>query len=137
MKYILISLLWITCLCGSIFNRVHVRRSLKSSGNEVKVSTLKQGEKLQSPNGKYFVVMQDDGNFVLYSSKTSNNKGKDNPIWNSNTMKKGKAPYKATMQADGNLVVYDSANVPTWNSGTNGKGKGPYKNSTCRILRGL
>jgi hypothetical protein len=127
MKYIFISLLWITCLCGSIFNRVHIRKSLKSSGVEAKIATLNQEQRLQSPNGKYYVNMQQDGNLVLYSTKAFNNKGKDNPIWNSNTMGQGKGPYKATMQTDGNFVVYDSTNKPTWNSQTNGKGKGPYK----------
>ena len=71
--------------------------------------------------------MQDDGNFVVYSSKSFNNKGKDFPIWNSQTVNKGAAPRRLTMQTDGNLVVYDKNNSPLWNSGTAGKGTGPFK----------
>ena len=126
MKYLVISLLWITCLCGSIFNRVHIRRSLKSSQDETKKSTLNEGERLYSKNEKYYVAMQADGNFVLYD-RPNKKDGKSTPIWNSKTNGKEKGPYKATMQDDGNLVVYAKNNKPIWDSRTNGQGKGPYK----------
>ena len=58
---------------------------------------------------KFQVIMQSDGNLVLYC------KGK--PIWASNTMHKG---AYAVMQTDGNLVVYDADSHPVWASGTHG-----------------
>ena len=48
---------------------------------------VKQGNKMYSENGKYYFLMQSDGNFVVYCS-TSNN-----PLWASNTKGKGSAPY--------------------------------------------
>ena len=104
---------------------------------------------LASKNGKYFARLQDDGNFVCYTSsnfKTNNafwatNTGgvgfspfrlisqNDGNLclydqsgkctWSSNTWKKGSAPYRLVMQDDRNLVLYDRYNKPTWASGTN------------------
>ena len=62
----------------------------------------------------YFLVMQTDGNLVVY---TSANKA----VWNSGTEGTGSANY-VIMQGDGNFVVYTSANKAVWNSGTNGTG---------------
>ena len=72
-------------------------------------------DRLQS--GQSSLVMQSDGNLVLYNGKS--------PLWASNTAGQGKAPFKAIMQSDGNFVVYDASNAPTWASGTN-KGAGKY-----------
>ena len=93
----------------------------------MKQKELSQGQSIESKNKKYFAKMQDDGNFVVYSSSSQNGKGKDNPTWASNTNGKGSGPFRCEMQTDGNLVVYDSNNSPTWASNTNGKGKGPYR----------
>ena len=85
------------------------------------------GERLDSSQNKYYAVMQNDGNFVVYSRSSINGKGNDNAIWASNTNGQGRAPYRVIMQNDGNLVLYDSTNNPMWNSSTNGKGTWPYK----------
>lgn len=83
---------------------------------------LKSGtatDKLTSPNAKYKLVMQTDGNLVVYDGTR--------PIWASNTNGKGVGPYQATMQDDGNLVVYDSTRKPLWASNTYRKGVAPYR----------
>ena len=71
--------------------------------------TLQPGWFLESGNGTYRVVMQGDGNLVLYHGGTA--------LWSSRTNGDGGA--SATMQGDGNLVVYYDG-VAKWNSGTAG-----------------
>lgn len=87
-------------------------------------SNLLQGEYLVSQAGTLYLVMQADGNLVMYRS------GDFNPrfaVWASNTNGKGRGPCRCVMQKDGNLVIYDADNRPTWASNTNGKGVGPYR----------
>ena len=62
-----------------------------------------------SPNGTYSLVLQGDGNLVLYQYNYT-------PFWASYTQ--GKQVAKAVMQADGNFMVYDTANNAIWNSMT-------------------
>ena len=63
-----------------------------------------------SQNGLYILVLQDDGNVVVYRDADRH------PVWSSNTS--GAYITKALMQYDGNLVLYDAYNVPKWSSGT-------------------
>jgi len=72
-----------------------------------------------SENGKYLLVMQDDGNLVIYEGTVAK--------WSSGTHGKGTKPYKLVMQGDGNLVIYDNSNDAIWASNTAGKGTGPYR----------
>lgn len=74
---------------------------------------LAAGQAVQSPNGRFRLLMQADGNLVLY---------RDGPHadWSSGTGGTG-ADAKVTMQADGNLVLGPSGRV-TWHSGTGGFG---------------
>jgi hypothetical protein len=67
-------------------------------------------DKLVSGNGLHQLVMQNDGNLVLYQNEFV-------PVWASNTMGSG-ADY-AIMQADGNFVLYDGSQA-VWASGTSG-----------------
>jgi hypothetical protein len=70
--------------------------------------TLASGQDLWSPNGRFVLSMQGDGNLVLYgpghiatwSSRTYNNPG-----------------AYLVMQRDGNLVIY-AGGVPKWATGT-------------------
>jgi len=64
-----------------------------------------------SPNRKYRLVMQTDGNLVVYQGST--------PLWSSCTNTSG--GQIATLQPDGNFVVYDSNHYPLWSSNTNGQ----------------
>jgi hypothetical protein len=78
---------------------------------------LKAGQSLYSPSGQYQLIMQGDGNLVIYSGGSA--------IWNTGTEGTGTSNYLA-MQGDGNLVVYTSANKAVWNSGTEGTGTSNY-----------
>jgi hypothetical protein len=70
--------------------------------------TLSAGQELWSPNGAYEVVMQGDGNLVLYQNGSA--------LWATYTS----GDNHLAMQTDGNLVVYNSSGVAQWNSGTSG-----------------
>src|SRR5271165_305894 len=54
-------------------------------------------------------IMQTDGNLVIY--------GYDGPIWASNTS--GNPGAYLNMQNDGNLVIYLPGGSPIWATGTN------------------
>jgi hypothetical protein len=62
-------------------------------------------------SGATRLVMQTDGNLVLYNINTS--------LWQ--TMTSGTGSTHAVMQSDGNFVVYTAGNTPTWQTGTNGR----------------
>jgi hypothetical protein len=73
---------------------------------------LNRNDKLDAANGLTSLIMQDDGNLVLYR----NFDGK--PLWASNTY--GKPVTHAIMQSDGNFVCYDDKGVAYWSAGTSG-----------------
>jgi len=75
-------------------------------------------EELTSFNNKYRLIMQTDGNLVLYENNTL--------VWKTDTYGTDTAPYKLVMQGDGNLVIYGNTKA-VWSTGTSGKGTGPYK----------
>jgi hypothetical protein len=55
-------------------------------------------------------VMQDDGNFVLYTSSGT-------AVWSTATAGSGCGTYLA-VQTDGNMVVYNGAGTSLWSTGT-------------------
>lgn len=71
--------------------------------------SMSMGQSLVSRNGIYRMVLQVDGNLVVYQYAT--------PIWDSAT-----SGYylgnngKLTMQSDGNLVIYDTNGRPYWDT---------------------
>lgn len=74
--------------------------------------TLYAGQSLTSQNGRFTLVMQTDGNLVLYP-----NGGQ--ALWHTQTyniasLQNGNG--RAAFQPDGNFVIYDPQNVPRWNS---------------------
>lgn len=73
--------------------------------------SLRPDQTLKSANGLYTLIMQSDGNLVLYD-----NKGK--AIWATGT--DGSGAIACDMQQDGNLVLYTNPGVPVWASGTDG-----------------
>lgn len=73
-------------------------------------STLGPGNSATSCDGRYHLVMQDDGNLVLYQRAVG-------AVWATGT--NGSGANAAVMQGDGNLVVYASGR-PVWDSGTHG-----------------
>jgi hypothetical protein len=70
---------------------------------------LLAGQTLMSCDAQRMLVMQGDGNLVLYNSSYQ-------PLWHACT--NGTSGNVAVMQADGNLVVYDANHWPVWSSGT-------------------
>jgi LysM repeat protein len=76
-------------------------RARRKDGDDVDV--LRAGEslgidqKLTSSNGKYTLIMQGDGNLVLYTESNT-------PVWATRTQ--GKGAVRASLQDDGNLVLY-------------------------------
>jgi hypothetical protein len=72
---------------------------------------LYPGEALSSPDGRFILLYQGDGNLVLYDPGGA-------PLWASQTS--GTAPGVLVMQGDGNLVLYDGNDSPVWHTGTHG-----------------
>jgi hypothetical protein len=88
-----------------------------STGSELQSNNSKIGNTmLTSQNGEYVMILQKDGNLVIY------NKTNWNPVWAFNTADTRTGILKLAMQNDGNLVIYDSAGAPIWASDTAGKG---------------
>lgn len=73
---------------------------------------LTSNQSIVSADNRYRLVMQGDGNLVLYSYKRA--------LWSSGTA--GKPATRLVMQGDGNLVIYDTQGKAYWSSGTAGKG---------------
>jgi len=91
------------------------------------VDVLRAGEslgidqKLTSSNGKYTLIMQGDGNLVLYTESNA-------PVWATRTQSSG--AVRASLQDDGNLVLYTKEEerrfrrdvpVAVWASKTSGE----------------
>lgn len=72
---------------------------------------ITQGELIRSNDGRFILVMQTDGNLVLYYYNVA--------LWSSSTAGNSSI-NRAIMQTDGNFVLYDTNNVPHWSSGTAG-----------------
>jgi hypothetical protein len=86
--------------------------SKKSVGSRLLPGTsLTRGSWLESPNGTYNLVMQRDGNLVLY--------GKSVVIWASDTS--SHAGATALMQPNGSFVI-NQGRHSLWSSGTDGPG---------------
>jgi hypothetical protein len=74
---------------------------------------LQAGQELVSGGGQYTLIMQDDGNLVVY--------GNGCVVWSSNTSNvPGEGANDLSMQTDGNLVIYTGTGVPLWASHTAG-----------------
>ena len=71
---------------------------------------LAKGESITSQNGAYKVILQDDGNLVLYA--------RDRAVWSTGT--NGQNVVRAEVQTDGNFVLY-TPDKPVWHSDTRGK----------------
>lgn len=70
---------------------------------------LEVGDSLTSKNGAYKLILQEDGNLVLYSG--------DESVWSTGT--NGQKVVRAEVQKDGNFVLY-TADDPVWASQTKG-----------------
>lgn len=73
-------------------------------------SSIYPGQRIESTDRKRYLVLQKDGNLVLYLNGKA--------LWATST--NGKKIKNLVMQSDGNLVLYDTSMRPLWNSGTQG-----------------
>lgn len=91
------------------------RKQVWSSGNQnarlYRGERLEKGEVLYSPQRTYRLVMQGDGNLVIYKGGKA--------LWSTRT--DGSGGDRVVMQGDGNLVIYDGGHAE-WASHTEGKG---------------
>lgn len=71
------------------------------------------GTSIESPNKRYQLIYQTDGNLVVYELLPTKK-----AVWAAGTM--GANPGKVTMQADGNLVVSRADGAVAWSSKTGG-----------------
>lgn len=72
--------------------------------------SLSAGQSIVSPDGRYRLVMQGDGNLVLYSPYRA--------LWWTRT--DGKPANRVVVQSDGNIVLYDAQNRYYWAAMTQG-----------------
>jgi hypothetical protein len=81
---------------------------------------LNINDKLVSPNGRYTLLMQADGNLVLYHDSID----VSTAYWSTDTwwLPDNERPAYALMQGDAHFVLYDANGVPRWASGTWGPG---------------
>jgi hypothetical protein len=84
-----------------------------ADGRLLPAKQLKPGQGLSSPNRRYRLYLQRDGNLVLFNAATRE------ALWSSKTENKRVAHL--IMRDDGNLVLYSSDQIRLWSSGTEGK----------------
>ncbi|GAV02770.1 hypothetical protein RvY_13294 [Ramazzottius varieornatus] len=81
---------------------------------------LTLGASIHSPSGNLDLILQRDGNLVLYRTHD------DYALWSSNTH--GLQIKEAVMQEDGNFVVYDVHGQAVWSSDTTN-----YFGACCKV----
>ena len=74
------------------------------------------GNNFISPNCKYQLTIQVDGNVVLKNRDTQEN------LWSRGQCCLGTAPYELQMKENNNLVLYDSQGNSLWTTDTAGRG---------------
>lgn len=91
------------CLVSATLESIDMESFLTPSGVT--------GQQLVSNDGVYSLILQNDGNLIMYNGSGTN-------IWQSGTVGQGIAPYRALMESTGNFVVYDSQNTKLWETKT-------------------
>jgi len=97
-----------------LLNNIALKFSQSAHTNVKSPYTLRNGASISSKNGKWTLVMQNDGNLVEYKQHRG-------AVWASNTWRRGAnggSGNKMVLQNDGNLVIYDSRNSAIWASNT-------------------
>ena len=77
-------------------------------------------DSIESPNKKFSLVFQDDGNLVLYDKTSENNAA----VWNTDTFcpKCSDRANSLIFQVDGNVVLYNEYTQAKWALGSSMKG---------------
>lgn len=92
---------------------VHTPNNLSYINTRMNVhGFLFPGQSIETADRRYKLIMQTDGNLVLYSPSRA--------LWASGT--NGTSVRYLAMQGDGNLVLYGSNSQPIWYSNTAGHG---------------
>ena len=101
--------------------------------NELHVNeAIESGQKLSSTNGNYVLVMQQDGNLVIYKKETSGWAA----IWASQTAGKGTSPYKLVMQGgDNHLLIRDAEKTAIWSTKVLIADHSPWKEGGFAVLQ--
>jgi len=99
-------------------NNVEVWRS--SNHNEAELNEFKQKNNNIIKDYRFVLVLQEDGNVVIYyrHQDFANNTSPEIPIWATNQFSKESNRNQLIMQDDGNLVVYNDGYGPLWASDT-------------------
>jgi len=84
---------------------------------------LSENSRYYSDNGLFYLIIQEDGNMVVYEEKSEED---DKPVWASGTYHAGKRPFLLVIETDGNMVYYDANWVEIWFTLTAGEGNGPF-----------
>jgi hypothetical protein len=87
---------------------------------------MRRGDERRSPDGRYRLFFQLDGNVVEYGPGLDD---EIEPLWDSATV--GDAADRLVMQADGNVVLYDRNGAPLWDTGTAG-----HPGAVLRVVSG-
>jgi beta-glucanase (GH16 family) len=84
---------------------------------------LLRDQRLTSPSGRFNLVMQSDGNLVLYDGAPG-----QNPYWSTGTWSQpaDRRPTFAELQSDGNFVLYNDARQAAWAAGVSGSFVNPF-----------
>lgn len=92
-------------------NRTAVVSAESLVGSLAPRTHIQTGQTIVSPDGRFALRMQPDGNLVLHNSQRK-------PLWA--TSSSGAGIFTLSMQNDGNLVLYNQNAVPVWASNTFG-----------------
>jgi hypothetical protein len=106
-------------------NTMNSQISYNTSEEEFPVQ-LNVGEKLQNENATHKLVMEPNGNLVLYALRENN---KEVNIWSSNTFTDDieNNPYHLVFDDDGHLIIKGEDGLQKWISTDNGESTGPYR----------
>lgn len=99
-----------TTVCFSLNVVTSVAASNTTNTGLTSNKSIGVGQYLLSPDTQTILLLQRDGNLVIYSNFKAR--------WSTGTV--GKASNKLVMQPDGNLVLYDKSGRALWNTHTNG-----------------
>jgi len=102
----------------NVTNPVAARNSTNIS--LTKGNSLNSQQYLLAPDMNNTLVLQGDGNLVLYDGFRA--------LWSTNTS--GSKATRLTLQADGNLVLYTAAGTPVWHTQTSGSDASSLKLQT-------
>ncbi|WP_155624741.1 protease pro-enzyme activation domain-containing protein [Burkholderia vietnamiensis] len=103
---------------SALYSAICVPTSPIYGGNVNAGTVLKPGQIVYSASSTHKLVMQGDGNLVLYNALNGT------AVWNSGTY--GNAGAYAVLQTDGNFVIYGPSGNALWSTSTYGASYSQY-----------